>query len=118
MIKVHLREQHLSDALDVFIVRQLDGERYVLRMRDSSTFRWESIGRLDAVVSDNIMEPTFVLPFGTDSLLLEALVRHYQGAEDTRQLRKDYDAERKRVDDLTNALVDIARASAERGFRS
>jgi hypothetical protein len=30
--------------------------------------------------------------------LLTALLRHYDGGEDTRSLRRDYDAERKRVD--------------------
>jgi hypothetical protein len=39
-------------------------------------------------------------------------VRHYGGAEDTRALRRDYDAERERVDALTAALVDVTRRLA------
>jgi hypothetical protein len=30
--------------------------------------------------------------------LLTALLKHFDGGEDTRNLRRDYDAERKRVD--------------------
>jgi hypothetical protein len=117
LINVHIREQLVSEALDVFVVRQCDSERYLLHTENSSVFRWDEVPT-GAAVSDVILEPTFVLPFDSGRVLLEALTRHYQGAEDTRQLRKDYDAERKRSDGLINALVDIARASAERGFRS
>jgi hypothetical protein len=40
--------------------------------------------------------------------LLTALIRYYDGGEDTRSLRKDYDAERIRVDRLLNVVSDIA----------
>jgi hypothetical protein len=39
-------------------------------------------------------------------------VRHYQGAEDTRALRQDYNAERKRVDELTKVLSDVTKTLA------
>lgn len=41
--------------------------------------------------------------------LLAALLRHYNGADDARMLRKDYDAERARVDKLLDALVAVQR---------
>lgn len=37
--------------------------------------------------------------------LLTALMAHYHGGEDTRSLRRDYDAERKRVDKMIDALI-------------
>lgn len=37
--------------------------------------------------------------------LLAGLLRHYNGADDARMLRKDYDAERKRVDLLIDRLA-------------
>lgn len=37
--------------------------------------------------------------------LLDALARHFGGTGDTRQLRKDYDHERSRVDKLTDAVI-------------
>jgi hypothetical protein len=39
--------------------------------------------------------------------LLAALLRHYNGADDARMLRKDYDAERARVDRLIGALLPV-----------
>lgn len=55
------------------------------------------------------VKPTFTLTDGEARALLEALTRHYHGAEDTRALRRDYDDERKRVDRLTETLSVIAR---------
>jgi hypothetical protein len=40
--------------------------------------------------------------------VLDALVRYYQGAEDTRTLRQDYDAERARVDKFIDATISMA----------
>lgn len=42
--------------------------------------------------------------------LLTALLRHFDGGEDTRSLRKDYDAERKRVDIFITHLTAEARS--------
>ena len=55
------------------------------------------------------VQPTFTLTDGEARALLEALTRHYHGAEDTRALRRDYDDERKRVDRLIGDLSVIAR---------
>lgn len=41
--------------------------------------------------------------------LLSALSRHYEGGEDTRSLRKDYDAERQRVDTFIAYLTKPAK---------
>jgi len=58
-------------------------------------------------------EPTLVLPDEFARPLLEALTRYYSGTEDTRALRRDYDAERKRVDDLIGHLATVTRTLAE-----
>jgi hypothetical protein len=52
--------------------------------------------------------PTLVLEEDEARALLDALTRYYHGAEDTRALRKDYDAERSRVDKLTDAVIGLA----------
>jgi hypothetical protein len=39
--------------------------------------------------------------------LLEALLDHYRGGHDARQLRADYEAERKRVDKMLDTLMVI-----------
>lgn len=107
MISVYLREHFVSDALDVFVVRQYDGVRAVLH-REDSALRWDDVGQEHAALPDGVLEPTFTLPFDSGRALLEALTRHYNGAEDTRQLRKDYEFERQRVDSLIGALTRIA----------
>jgi hypothetical protein len=38
--------------------------------------------------------------------LLAGLLAHYQGGDDLRSLRRDYDAERARVDKLVDAVLD------------
>jgi hypothetical protein len=59
---------------------------------DTITDRW------DQVQNGAVIEPT----------LLTSLGRHFDGAEDMRALRRDYDAERQRVDRLTGALIQLA----------
>lgn len=49
--------------------------------------------------------PTLLLSDDMGRALLDALSAHYGGHSDVRSLRKDYDAERKRVDKLTDAIV-------------
>jgi hypothetical protein len=118
MIEVHVHEQLISDCLDVFIVRKGDGLRAVLHMTDQPfRFRWDDLGPLEASVSDSVLEPTFVLPYDSGRALLDALTRHYHGAEDTRALRRDYDAERHRVDMQNAVISDIAVALARRSFQ-
>lgn len=57
--------------------------------------------------------PTFVLGDDEARAVLDALTRYFSGAEDTRALRRDYDAERKRVDALTGTLSTLALKLAE-----
>lgn len=51
------------------------------------------------------LEPSLTLREEHARALLDALITHFNGGENTRQLRKDYDAERARVDRLLDALV-------------
>lgn len=114
MIRVHLQQHFVSDCLEVFIINQADGLRRVLHLENATDLRWDEVGPPGAAIHDSILEPTFVLPFDSGRALLEELTRHYNGAEDTRQLRKDYDAERKRVDEQGKIIADIARTLAEK----
>lgn len=114
MIRVHLQQRFVSDCLEVFIINQADGLRRVLHIENAADLRWDEVGPPGAAIHDSILEPTFVLPWDSGRALLEELTRHYNGAEDTRQLRKDYDAERKRVDEQGKIIADIARTLAEK----
>lgn len=119
MIQAYITEGPFGDSLRIYIIdRQEYGARRLLRtVEDGTAMRWDELEPDNAAVVDAEPAPTFQLPYDSGRALLESLMRYYNGAEDTRQLRKDYEAERKRVDMLANSLVDIARASAERGFR-
>lgn len=106
MIKVYVSEPW-SDVfgLRVFIIDQHEnGPSRIFRPGEHRSMRWEALPE-PAVET----EPSFILPEESGRALLDALVRHYQGAEDTRALRQDYNAERKRVDELTRTLGDVAR---------
>lgn len=105
MIRAYVTEDLLGMAVRISIVQQPDGGQPegILRAHDDpARFRWEPIE--DSGVE---VKPTLTLQRDEARAMLDALTRLFQGAEDTRALRKDYDAERARVDNLTRALVDV-----------
>lgn len=53
---------------------------------------------------DEMAVPSFRMDELHARALLEVLLNYYQGGDDTRALRKDYDAERVRVDKMIDAL--------------
>lgn len=116
MIRAYIQEQFASDSVDIAIIQSdaagsPDTPKRILRLAsDESRFPfWEPLPE-DA----RNVEPTLRLNNEAALALLDALTRHYQGAEDTRALRRDYDAERKRVDQLTATLGTIASSLASR----
>jgi hypothetical protein len=104
MIRAYLREDFAGRYLAVALIREGDGvPQQILRIEDAgspTTYRWED---LPDVPSPDLA-PTLEIGDSEARALLEALVRYYNGAEDTRALRRDYDHERERVDRLTEAL--------------
>ena len=83
------------------------GVKVLWRIRHESGPVVYTNGPVQQVVQDNAevdLEPLFLTGDMARSLLT-ALVRYYDGGEDTRSLRKDYDAERKRVDLVLNFLT-------------
>lgn len=113
MIRAYIHEDLPTLSLAVSLVEQRDGERptrilRILKGGDDTTYQW-------ADVPDSPrepVEPTLRIGDSEARALLEALARHYGGADDVRALRRDYDAERKRVDQLTAALLDVTRSLA------
>lgn len=59
--------------------------------------------------------PTLRLTDDMARALLDALVQHYGGHSNVQTLRRDYDAERARVDKMTAALISIATRAAPDG---
>jgi hypothetical protein len=88
----------------VQVIQDEPGERRILRMSESSaSYLWEPVPGLGAPV-----EPTMTLPDEVARPLLDALLRHYQGASDMHTVRADLLHERGRVDKLTDAMIKIA----------
>lgn len=112
MIRAYIRENLPAMALEIAIIQLLDdAPRRILRLDETgadTVYRWEDLPDPPLDVA-----PTLQLGDSEARALLEALAGHYNGADDVRALRRDYDAERSRVDSLTSALTDIARQLAE-----
>ncbi|HZP14627.1 MAG TPA: hypothetical protein VFA96_02305, partial [Nocardioides sp.] len=94
----------LSGGVIVAITQLEEGGhgRHILCVGPGRERRWEPL------TPGAFAEPTLALDDEEAVLLMNALVSHYQGVDDQRALRKDYDDERRRVDKLTDALVGIA----------
>jgi hypothetical protein len=73
----------------------------------ASGLHWDEVTPLAQFEPTLILEDDFLRP------LCDALVHYFTGTEDTRQLRRDYDAERKRTDVLIDHLAAVTRSLAE-----
>jgi len=69
--------------------------------------RWDEVKVCEQFEPTLILEDDFLRP------LCDALVHYFTGTEDTRALRADYDAERKRTDKLIDHLAAVTRSLAE-----
>jgi hypothetical protein len=103
-IRAYVQDDYRSFGLSVlFVLETEDHPREIARFTDGSFVRWEQVAPGDAI------EPSLVLPDGDFArALLDTLTRHYHGAEDTRALRRDYESERSRVDQLIGTVSKIA----------
>lgn len=109
-IRAHISEGPFgNEHLKVFLVDQREDMPKRLLLKDGDFWRWVELDSAQAIVAEPV-DPTFELPWDSGRALLDALMNHYRGAEDTRALRRDYDAERKRVDALTTTISDCLRA--------
>lgn len=98
-ITAHVSNEGFADQLKVWIVdRSLYEQRVLHFASEPYSSRW------DDVAEGVDVEPTFFLSDNAARSLLESLTRHYNGAEDTRALRRDYDSERSRVDGLIKVI--------------
>lgn len=112
MIRAYITEDFPADAVKIAIVRQPEDGRpeAILRVIDDAPrFRWEAIEP-----NGGPIEPTMMLREDEARALLDSLTRHFQGAEDTRALRRDYDREWARGDALMRVLSDVTMALATR----
>lgn len=101
--QVHIEREWMRDGIKMLWYRSSFGQQTVV---------WNPSSGVRAVVSDDTATDQTIEPLVlTDEdarALLTALLHYYDGGEDTRTLRKDYDAERARVDRLIDTITRIA----------
>lgn len=104
-IEARISDQMLMDGIAVQIVMRSEGRVVRVLRPDGDFMTWEE------VPAGPLMEsrPTFTLENECARALLDALLRHYQGASDMHTVRSDLLHERQRVDKLTDALINIAK---------
>lgn len=104
MIEVRVSDDFMIDGLAIYISQKVAGMgRQILRLHDNGTQGWELVEQ-PATITD----PTLKLDGDSARALLDALLRHYQGASDMHTVRSDLLHERGRVDKLTDAVIAIA----------
>ncbi|MFJ5984346.1 hypothetical protein [Lentzea sp. NPDC092896] len=63
---------------------------------------------LQVVDEAQLLPPALHIPVDAARALCDALVQHFGGTSNSKQLRADYDAERARTDKLMDAVLSIA----------
>lgn len=104
MIRVRVADAFaFAGGVAVQVIQDEPDGRRILRMAaNSASYHWERVA--DGVA----IEPSMVLDDEIGRPLLDALLRHYQGASDMHTVRADLLHERGRVDKLTDAVIGIA----------
>ncbi len=111
MMHVHIGHDRMSQVMDITVFYKEDRAYRILQVVDGR-MEWNEVRENEAVQADT--PPTVQLPHEAGRVLLDELIRYFHGSEDTRALRRDYDAERKRVDDQARVIASIAQTLATR----
>lgn len=113
-IRVAVNNEYMfaADSVDITLARRLpNGEVMIMRRggEHAHLVEWETTS-----VGQAVTEPTIRIPTEFARALLDALLRHYQGASDMHQLRQDFLHEQKRVDQLTAVISNALNKLVER----
>lgn len=109
MTRVYITDDFATMGISIVIAREWNGDfnnpprRDIMHYGPSGVIEWEM-----AEPGGIVQKPSLRMDEEVARALLDALTRHFHGSEDSRVLRKDYDDERKRVDRLTDAMMEIA----------
>jgi hypothetical protein len=102
----HIRDRFELGGIDVAIVTR--DQTPSVRVWDSAFPAYRALTENDPTEAPQAER--LVLRTDEARALYESLAEHYgHGTNDTRALRRDHDAERDRVDKLTDAIIAIAR---------
>ena len=106
VVRVYIDNDFIGDGIRVLVGRTTGADRLMYVRGGEDTEFIES-----GLVSSTVEVPQFArIPDDVGMALRDALIVHYGGAPETQWLRKDYDAERGRVDKLMGAIVDRLRS--------
>ena len=102
--RVRIINDIVIDGVSIAVVDRVDSETlHIMHVTEHGYIQWD---RVNPMVAGEA--PTLRLSDNIARALLEALLRHYQGAEDMHTLRADYLHERERVDKLIGMYGDLA----------
>lgn len=113
-IKVYIgREDFILGGLSVAVVNHpAEGCGPHLILRPGTGYgTWEEFDPTSMVMP----EPSFKLPGEAGRALLDALAHHYEGSEDTRRLRADYENALRRGDEKDRLIADVLRSLTRAG---
>lgn len=107
MFKARIADHFAADGCAIWLYTEWEkGQRNIMHF-GADGVEWQ-----DAAVTSTEVKPTMLLPDDAARALLDALLRHYQGASDMHTARADLVHERGRVDKLTDAVIRIAGGAA------
>ena len=102
--EAHINVDHMARGIKIIVLRRNGDEIRVLK----------DLGGADRFPVWDFATPGTEAPAGirieddVAKALLDALLDHYRGGHDARELRKDYDAERARVDIFIKHLTGMS----------
>ncbi len=104
MFEVHVSDDFMVDGVAIYISEKFGSiDRRILRIGENGSQTWGEIDPNGAACG-----PTIMLNGEAARALLDALLRHYQGASDMHTVRSDMLHERGRVDKLLGTISEIA----------
>jgi hypothetical protein len=106
VIEVRILPNILADGIDIWITMRGDdrNDRLVLSPQVNGPMGWQLLDPAGGIQPD----PTITVPDEAGRAVLDALLRHYEGASDMHTVRGDLLHERDRVDRLLNTVCMIA----------
>lgn len=103
-----IENQRFGQRLNIALARRHDDIFECVTQISVDTGTDFNHGMAVETIQPGAMPPMLSLPAEAARALHDALSRHFGGTSDTLQLRKDYDAERARVDRLVDVLSAVA----------
>jgi hypothetical protein len=109
--RVHIENDWAALRYRVFLVQRRGEGDYLLSPAYPQSFGYEYTGLKEATaLSSADYKPLVEIPYGAAHAVLGELSRVLGAVEHPLQLRADYEYERKRVDKLTDALIEELRS--------